>query len=77
MLGHRQNEIALVRLQAFEEGVELVEHGWALTVSQEGGKPDEDSVALSVEIAEMDPTHAGWRAMVLEMAWHGIGGRPS
>ncbi|MCJ2136648.1 hypothetical protein MKK69_21800 [Methylobacterium sp. J-026] len=36
--------------------------------------PHEDFVALEVEIAEMDPTHAGWRAMVLEMAWHGIGG---
>jgi len=36
--------------------------------------PDEDFVALSVEIAEMDPSHAGWRAIVLEMAWHGIGG---
>ena len=35
--------------------------------------PDEDFVALSVEIAEMDPTHSGWRAIVLEMAWHGIG----
>lgn len=39
--------------------------------------PDEDFVALSVEIAEMDPSHAGWRAIVLEVAWHGIGGRPS
>ncbi|QGY03584.1 hypothetical protein MMSR116_18080 [Methylobacterium mesophilicum SR1.6/6] len=36
--------------------------------------PDEDLAALGVEIAEMDPTHAGWRAIVLEMAWHGIGG---
>ncbi|MBE7245309.1 MAG: hypothetical protein INR63_10165 [Actinomycetospora chiangmaiensis] len=35
--------------------------------------PDEDFAALEVEIAEMDPTHAGWRAIVLEMAWHGIG----
>jgi len=35
--------------------------------------PDEDIAALEVEIAEMDPTHAGWRAIVLEMAWHGIG----
>lgn len=40
-------------------------------------KPGEDFVALSVEIAEMDPMHSGWRAIVLEMAWHGIGGRPS
>ncbi|MCJ2117136.1 hypothetical protein MKK65_11275 [Methylobacterium sp. J-001] len=36
--------------------------------------PSEDFTALEVEIAEMDPTHAGWRAIVLEMAWHGIGG---
>lgn len=35
--------------------------------------PDEDFAALSVEIAEMDPSHAGWRAIVLEMAWAGIG----
>lgn len=35
--------------------------------------PDQDFVALSVEIAEMDPTHSGWRAIVLEMAWAGIG----
>ena len=35
--------------------------------------PAEDMAALSVEIAERDPTHAGWRAIVLEMAWHGIG----
>ena len=35
--------------------------------------PGEDFVALSVEIAEMDPTHADWRAMALETAWHGIG----
>lgn len=39
--------------------------------------PGEDFVTLQVEIAEMDPTHSGWRAIVLEMAWHGIGGRPS
>ena len=38
--------------------------------------PDEDFAALEVEIAEMDPTHAGWRAIVLEMAWAGIG-RPA
>ncbi|MGU3341619.1 hypothetical protein ACLBXJ_26780 [Methylobacterium mesophilicum] len=36
--------------------------------------PGEDFVALSVEIAEMDPSHADWRAMALETAWHGIGG---
>ena len=30
--------------------------------------PDEDIVALQVEVAEIDPTHAGWRTMVLEMA---------
>ena len=35
--------------------------------------PAADFVALSVEIAEMDPTHAGWRAMALETAWAGIG----
>ncbi|TXN00490.1 hypothetical protein FV242_21890 [Methylobacterium sp. WL64] len=35
--------------------------------------PDEDFVALQVEIAEADMSHAGWRAIVLEMAWHGIG----
>lgn len=35
--------------------------------------PAEGMAALSVEIAEMGPTHAGWRAIVLEMAWHGIG----
>lgn len=35
--------------------------------------PGEDFAALEVEIAEMDPTHAGWRAIVLEMAWHAIG----
>lgn len=35
--------------------------------------PGEDFVALSVEVAEMDPTHADWRAMALETAWHGIG----
>ncbi len=35
--------------------------------------PGEDFTALEVEIAEMDPTHSGWRAIVLEMAWHGIG----
>ena len=34
----------------------------------------QDFAALEVEIAEMDPTHAGWRALVLEMAWPGIGG---
>lgn len=28
---------------------------------------------MEVEIAEMDPTHAGWRAIVLEMARAGIG----
>ena len=39
--------------------------------------PDEDFVALSVEIAEMDPTHADWRAMALETAWAGIGGSVS
>lgn len=38
--------------------------------------PGEDFVALQVEIAEMDPTHAGWRAIVLEMAWRGIGAEP-
>ena len=37
--------------------------------------PDADFTALSVDIAEMDPTHAGWRAIVLESAWAGIGGR--
>ena len=31
--------------------------------------PDEDFVALSVESEEIDPTHSGWRAIVLEMAW--------
>lgn len=36
--------------------------------------PSEDMVALSVEIAEMDPTHADWRAMALEAAWAGIEG---
>ncbi len=36
VLGHRQYERALVRLQAFEEGVELVEHELAVTVSREG-----------------------------------------
>ncbi|MCJ2054788.1 hypothetical protein [Methylobacterium sp. J-070] len=36
--------------------------------------PNEDFTALEVEIVEMDPTHAGWRAIVLEMAWHGIEG---
>lgn len=41
------------------------------------GNPDEDFAALSVEIAEMDPSHAGWRAIVLEMAWAGIGGPAS
>ena len=35
--------------------------------------PAEDMAALSVEIAEMDMSHAGWRAIVLEMAWAGIG----
>lgn len=35
--------------------------------------PGEDFTALTVEIAELDPTHAGWRAIVLEMAWAGIG----
>ncbi|SFM90706.1 hypothetical protein [Methylobacterium pseudosasicola] len=39
--------------------------------------PGEDMAALSIEIAEMDPTHAGWRAIVLEMAWGGIGGPTS
>lgn len=34
--------------------------------------PGEDFTALTVEIAEMDPSHAGWRAIVLETAWHGI-----
>ncbi|WP_342111622.1 hypothetical protein [Methylobacterium sp. SI9] len=38
--------------------------------------PEEDFAALEVEIAEMDPTHAGWRAIVLEMAWAGIGRAP-
>ena len=28
-----------------------------------------------IELAEMDPTHSGWRAIVLETAWAGIGGR--
>ena len=32
VLGHRQDERALVRLQAFEEGVELVGHRRPLTV---------------------------------------------
>ncbi|MDP4026326.1 hypothetical protein Q8W71_27255 [Methylobacterium sp. NEAU 140] len=36
--------------------------------------PNEDFVALTVEVAKMDPTHAGWRSIVLEMAWSGIGG---
>lgn len=36
--------------------------------------PGEDFTALTVEIAEMDPSHAGWRAIVLESAWTGIGG---
>ena len=35
--------------------------------------PHEDFAALEVEIAEMDPTHADWRAIILEMAWYGIG----
>ncbi|KQS65042.1 hypothetical protein ASG32_31015 [Methylobacterium sp. Leaf361] len=35
--------------------------------------PDEDFVALSVEVAEMDPTHTNWRARALETAWRGIG----
>lgn len=39
--------------------------------------PGEDFVALSVEIAEMDPSHADWRAMALETAWAGIGGSVS
>jgi hypothetical protein len=52
---------------------ELRRIGHALHAANSG----EDFVALSVEIAETDPTHAGWRAMVLEMAWHGVGGRPS
>ena len=36
--------------------------------------PGGDFVAQSVEIAEMDPPHADWRAMALETAWAGIGG---
>ena len=39
--------------------------------------PGEDFVALSVEIAEMDMSHADWRGMALETAWAGIGGSPS
>ncbi len=35
---------------------------------------EEDFVELQVEIAEMDPSHAGRRAIVLEMAWAGIRG---
>lgn len=40
----------------------------------QAANPGEDFAALEVEIAEMDPTQAGWRAIVLEMAWHGIRG---
>lgn len=36
--------------------------------------PAEDMAALSVEIAEMDMSHADWRASALETAWSGIGG---
>ena len=39
--------------------------------------PEADFMALTVEIAEMDPTHADWRAIVLESAWTGIGGMVS
>ncbi|GJE14269.1 hypothetical protein FOHLNKBM_5342 [Methylobacterium longum] len=42
--------------------------------ARHAANPCEDFAALSVKIAEMDPTHSGWRAMVLEIAWHGIGG---
>ncbi|MCJ2063256.1 hypothetical protein MKK63_11095 [Methylobacterium sp. J-088] len=35
--------------------------------------PHADFTALSVEIAEIDPSHADWRAMALETAWAGIG----
>ena len=41
------------------------------------GNPSEDFVTLSVDIAEMNPTHADWRAMALETAWAGIGGSAS
>jgi hypothetical protein len=30
VLGHREDERALVRLETFEEGFELVGHGWAV-----------------------------------------------
>lgn len=35
--------------------------------------PAEDMAALSVEIAEMDMSHADWRASALETAWSGLG----
>lgn len=37
--------------------------------------PDDDLVALSAEIAEMDQAHASWRASALETAWAGLGKR--
>ena len=39
VFGHRQDERALVRLQAFEEGVELVGHGHALAVRDRDRQP--------------------------------------
>ena len=46
VLGHCQDERALMRLQAFEESVELVRHGWA--VAGGGGPRQPDMVRALV-----------------------------
>ena len=43
MLGHRQDEGALMRLEAFEEGVELVGHEWAVVTASIAGNRDRQS----------------------------------
>lgn len=39
--------------------------------------PARDLTAIAVDLAEMDMTHADWRAIVLETAWAGIGSNPA
>lgn len=57
----------------------IVARGWTRLVDPRlhAANLDADVADLFVETAEMDPTHADWRAMALETAWVRISGSAS
>jgi hypothetical protein len=54
MLGHRQNERALVRLEAFEEGFEPVGHRWAVAAGRAGGYRGARHPAACASVSEQN-----------------------